>query len=257
MAHARSPRATSCSRSAGTHGGAAAWHWRREPPRHRRQASPVAADAGALRRGFLLPLRVCSCPRRNPSCLCSTTAPVRVASSSPEATAAAQLGGAVRRYVVLFSSSLSWLLLGSLERSGPGRGRRPRMHVAALGVRCIGAARTSVPRCHRRAMSAVGAGRPPLARCPCGSAFDPLVCSLCLSLTLSLSPSLLCAVNLPCEVAMLYDLDAIQQVKVNLTLHLLFSHFSLTNLHGYCLTADFFGTAYHVICSVRLDLEPT
>jgi len=164
VAHARSPRATSCSRSAGTHGGAAAWHWRREPPRHRRQASPVAADAGALRRGFLLPLRVCSCPRRNPSCLCSTTAPVRVASSSPEAMAAAQLGGVVRRYVVLFSSSLSWLLLGSLERSGPGRGRRPRMHVAALGVRCIGAARASVPRCRRRAMPvAVGAGRPPLS----------------------------------------------------------------------------------------------
>jgi len=147
VVHARSPRANSCSRSVGTHGGAAAWHWRRELPRHRRQASPVAADAGALRRGFLLPLRVCSCPRRNPSCLCSTTAPVRVASSSPEATAAAQLGGAVRRYVVLFSSSLSWLLLGSLERSGPGRGRRPTMHVAAPGVRCIGAAHASVPRC--------------------------------------------------------------------------------------------------------------
>lgn len=57
--------------------------------------------------------------------------------------------------------------------------------------------------------------------------------------------------DLLCAVALLCDLEAIRQAKVDLTLqlallcdleaiHLLFSHFSLANLDGYCLTADFF-----------------
>ena len=86
-------------------------------------------------------------------------------------------------------------------------------------------------------------------------------------LSLSLSPSFH-AMDLLCAMPLLCDLEAIRQAKVHLivqlallcdleAIHLLFSHFSLTNLDGYRLTAYFFCIAYRVTCLVRLDLDNT
>jgi hypothetical protein len=77
---------------------------------------------------------------------------------------------------------------------------------------------------------------------------------------LSLSPSFR-AVDLLCVVALLYHFEAIRQAKVHLTvqlallcdleaIHLLFSHFSLTNLDGYCLATDFF-VVLRIVSPVR------
>jgi len=67
-----------------------------------------------------------------------------------------------------------------------------------------------------------------------------LVCSSSLPLMFP-PPRVLDIVNLLSAVSLLCDLEAIQQARVNLTLDLFFSHFSLINLHGYYLAA-FFST---------------
>jgi hypothetical protein len=148
-----------------------------DPPLRRRWGLSSAPVATLLILLLGTPTRVARASRWHP---CRVSAVV------------AQLGGQVRQYVVLFSFSLSWLLLGSLAPTGPSRGRRHRMHVAAPGVRCIGTARASMPRWRRRPPVPVlsprsrrGAARevPPPPQGPAHAAhrLDASACAACLA----------------------------------------------------------------------------
>ena len=143
-------------------------------------------------------------------------------------------------------------------RAAPGCGAAAP---PGLGRRC--SPRPQARRARRRphAMALVGntGGRYRRASAPlCGllhavrmappSSVRSLVCSLPPSLTHTLSLPLLTlrAVNLPCAVPLLCDLDAIQQAKVNLTLDLPLFPCQSTWLPPYC---RFFFCVCHLLGS--------
>ena len=110
----------------------------------------------------------------------------------------------------------------------------PALHALVVSrlMLCVGVTTTRCP---------APPARPTVHR-PRGSIFfsiRPLTGLLFLSPSHAPPPRVLDTVNLLSAVSLLCDLEAIQQARVNLTLDLFFSHFSLINLHGYYLAAFF------------------